>query len=281
MLTDLVQKGVRTAYRALGARPVELRQDGAMLGGFSFEKEVPGESGDSLVLLHGLGDACTTWFRVLGGFRELGRVLAVDLPPFGLSRLERGHAVSPREHARLVAGVLEQECDGASVVVGQSLGGWVATWLAFDHPHLVDRLVLIAPAGAPLPGSMEAMTSLRPGSLEEVRAYMGMLWHEVPPGLELFVREMRERLNGPEIRDFLDGLNPADGLEPEPLARIEVPTWILWGRQDRLLDPRTPAYLAKHWGAPVQRDYFRRAAHMVHQERPDAVVSRVQDALEA
>lgn len=273
MFVDLLQKGVRTAYRALGAREVSFRHNGASVGGFEFEQE----GGRPFVLLHGLGDACTTWFRMVQSLWREGSVLAVDLPPFGLSRLDDAPFVRPRDHAALVADVLRERGEGPAVVIGQSLGGWVAQWLAYDHPGLVDRLVLIAPAGAPLPGSMEAMSLLQPGSLEATEAYVETLWHKMPPGMGLALVEMRDRLSAPEIQGFLEGLRPEDALLPKALARIDVPALVVWGREDRLLDARTPAYLAKHWGGPISRDYLARAAHMVHQERPRQVARRILD----
>ena len=37
--------------------------------------------------------------------------------------------------------------DGRSDLVGYSMGGWVATAYAADHPELVKRLILLAPPG--------------------------------------------------------------------------------------------------------------------------------------
>lgn len=273
MFADLVQMGVRTVYRTLGAREVRFDREGASIGGFAFEHA----PGDPLVLLHGLGDASTTWFRVMGDLREDRPVYALDIPPFGTSELSQGHAVPPREHARFVAELIQEEGADPVTLVGHSLGGWVGMWFALDYPDLVDRLVLISPAGAPLPGSIEALSTLRPSSLEATREYLATLWHQEPYGMDLMVRETMERLHGPEISGFLDGLNPGDGLEPRALGRIRTPALVIWGCQDRLLDERTPAYLAKHWGGPVERDYLARAAHMVHQERPRRVVARIRD----
>lgn len=273
MFVELFQKGVRTVYRTLGARELSLRDGDASMHGFRFD----GPEQRPIVFLHGLGDASTTWYRVVRPLREHTTVLALDLPPFGLSDLDERPFLPPQEQAALVARVIEDALEEPVTLVGQSLGGWVAQWIAAQHPDWVDQLVMISPAGVPLPGSLEAVSHLTPGDLDAVLDYFDRLWYDPPPTLELAARSMYERLHTEEIQGFLDAVTEEHLLSRETMADIDVPALVVWGAHDRLLDPRTPAYLAQHWGAPVERTYLARAGHMPHLERPHALRRRLMD----
>lgn len=276
MLVDLLHAGGRLAYRAQGARPVEVPVDGARMAGFAFD----GPGLRPVVLLHGLGDASTTWHTLVRRLSERAPVLAVDLPPFGRSKLSEGHHLVPREHARRVARVIRRAVDPPAVVVGHSMGGWVAQWLAHDAPELVDAVAMLAPGGARLPGSLTAVDLLTPVTVEEARAYLDTLWYEPPPLRELFVRDALERLHRPSVRAFLENSTSPHTLGSDQLADIHVPGLVVWGHEERLLDPGTPAFLDEHWGAELAHAYLARAAHMVHHDRPRAVLARLLDLVD-
>ena len=79
-----------------------------------FVREAGPADGPVLVLLHGLGlDSMLAWYRVIPLLSDRLRVVVVDL---------HGHAS----------------------VAGYSMGGAVAQELARRHPHLVDRMMLVA-----------------------------------------------------------------------------------------------------------------------------------------
>lgn len=91
------------------------------------------------VLLHGVALTRAMWQPQLDALADDFRVIAVDLPghgtlasePFGLDS-----AVAR------VAGVIGETGEGPAVVVGLSLGGYVAMALAAAHPEQVRGLVL-------------------------------------------------------------------------------------------------------------------------------------------
>lgn len=102
-----------------------------------------GGSGRLVLLIHGLGGSHAEWSRVGRRLAETFRVLAVDLPGFGLSPLgdRRNGAEGFR---RLLTGLLRSLGEPA-VLVGHSLGGRVAVELAAHEPALVRALVAVNP----------------------------------------------------------------------------------------------------------------------------------------
>jgi pimeloyl-ACP methyl ester carboxylesterase len=90
-----------------------------------------GGGGRPLVLLHGLGLSWRSWRPVLPALEARHDVTALDLPGFGASApLDRGVRPTPRALADAVAGELDRLGLDAPIVVGNSLGGWIALELA-------------------------------------------------------------------------------------------------------------------------------------------------------
>jgi lipase len=117
-----------------------LKHDVAVTGGSLRVCEWTGD-GPTVVLLHGLTASHVSWLFVadaLPGRRLLapdlrGRGRSNDLPgPYGLAT-----------HADDAAAVIRAHADGAVVVVGHSMGAFVAAVLADRHPGLVSAVVLV------------------------------------------------------------------------------------------------------------------------------------------
>jgi pimeloyl-ACP methyl ester carboxylesterase len=101
--------------------------------------------GPTLVLVHGLGGSHLNWSLLAPQLTPLARVLALDLPGFGMSRPTRRPATVRRNVAVLTRFV--QETAGPPVVlVGNSMGGLVCAQFAARAPDLVRGLVLLDPA---------------------------------------------------------------------------------------------------------------------------------------
>lgn len=114
-----------------------------VLGADLHHLDLPGPSPDApvVVLVHGLGGRWQHWAENLAGLTEHARVVAVDLPGFGLSAPPReGYAVDG--FADVVAALARQLDLPPATVVGHSLGALVALRLAHRHPDRVSSVVL-------------------------------------------------------------------------------------------------------------------------------------------
>src|SRR5438105_673756 len=104
-------------------------------------------NGDPPVLfLHGLGGNWTVWLESIPPVARGYRVIAVDLPGFGKSP-PSSDGLSVSGYARTVERFCHRLGIERCIVVGNSLGGWVAADLALRAPGLVEALVLVDAAG--------------------------------------------------------------------------------------------------------------------------------------
>jgi len=106
-----------------------------------------GGRGALFVLVHGLGGSTANWIAVAEGLARHGRVLAVDLPGFGLSPPGRDYRLET--HRLAIESFIELE-GAPATLIGNSTGGLLSQMVAAHRPDLVDRLVLVAPATPPV-----------------------------------------------------------------------------------------------------------------------------------
>lgn len=99
-----------------------------------------------LLLLHGVGGHAEAYSRNLGPHAEHFWVVAIDMLGHGWTdKPDSDYQV--RDYAQHVLAVMRALGRSKAHVSGESLGGWVATYLAVHHPDAVDRLVLNTAGG--------------------------------------------------------------------------------------------------------------------------------------
>jgi pimeloyl-ACP methyl ester carboxylesterase len=279
-----VQDGHRRAggdearRRVLAGAPVTERR--VVLAGVS-TAVLEGGDGPPVVLLHGQGGWSGMWLPVMGDLMTTHRVIAADLPGLGASDLPGG----PPDAARVLAwlgALVEDACPVPPVLVGASLGGSIAARFAIAQPDRVARLVLVD-AGSlgrfrPAPGVLFALARFlaRPsertqqGFLRQVavdpgrvEAMMGERW-EASQAYNL------DRARTPSVRAANRRMLRELGtkvIPPAELARIAVPTTLIWGRHDRVMRLGIAEAASARYGWPLQ--VIEDAGHFVV-EQPEA-----------
>jgi pimeloyl-ACP methyl ester carboxylesterase len=214
--------------------------------------------GPPIVFVHGLSGSWQNWLEQLPVFAAKHRVVALDLPGFGYSAMPR-EQITISGYARALDGVMDALDIAAAAVVGNSMGGFVATELAIAFPQRVERLVLTAPAGIssyahpsasralPVLRRLGPLIALQTGWLAEhadavtrwprlrdltlngVARYPSLL----PPALAA------EQLRGSGKPGFLDALEACLTYDfRDRLPEIVCPTLIVWGDRDRVISVR-------------------------------------------
>jgi 4,5:9,10-diseco-3-hydroxy-5,9,17-trioxoandrosta-1(10),2-diene-4-oate hydrolase len=228
-------------------------------------KDHGAETGSStVVLLHGGGPGASAWSNFgpnLPVFAERFRSLMVDLPGYGGSAPPpaTGHYFTVAADA--LAALLDQAGIDRVHLVGNSLGGGVATRFALNHPDRADRLVLMAPGGLSLnvfaPDPTEGVKRLvefaaPPGpSKEKLAAFLRALVHNPKLVTDDLVAERFAAASTPEAlramaamgASFSDPARFEEGLLWREAHRLRHHVLLVWGREDRVnpLDGALPA----------------------------------------
>jgi pimeloyl-ACP methyl ester carboxylesterase len=101
---------------------------------------------EPIVFVHGLGGQWQNWLENLPRAAQERRVIALDLPGFGLSPLPR-EKITISGYGRTVEAVCDKLGLGRVDIVGNSMGGFIAAEVAIQFPERIDQLVLVSAAG--------------------------------------------------------------------------------------------------------------------------------------
>lgn len=230
----------------------------------------PGAACRCVALIHGLGDSALTWDKFLrhdalaGAFAwapELPGSEGSDAPPDAAG-------YGARAMGRTLADAMSARCPRWTVV-GNSLGGWIASWIALDRPELVERLVLLNPGGMtdPTGAALETARVLAAPTVAALRDFDGKARAGTRSVPDRILAMVAERISSRPTAAMVAAFRPEDALDAR--ARdLKVPTLILWGEADRLIDVGTVERLVKL--AP--RAELRRipaCGHLPQQECPE------------
>ncbi|WP_426754142.1 alpha/beta fold hydrolase [Myxococcus sp. Y35] len=252
-------------------------------------------AGPTVVLLHGRGGAASSWFAYLTALARTHRVLAVDLPGFGLSSPTDGPLTTAEEAVAFftapVEALLARLAPGPVSVVGHSLGGLVALELALRGRVPVERLGLVGAMGLGPEMARKARLFFRSGPERLARALGPWAWARMvpPPQTPLGQRlgaldyELHARPGtSPEVARAFDLLVPLVGEvfhRARQLDAVGVPVLVVWGEREDVL----PVSMAEQAARRLPQAQLVRvdAGHSPHQERPERVLPELKTFLDA
>src|SRR5215210_1939471 len=237
----------------------------------------------ALVFVHGLGGAWQNWLLNIPAFMGSHRVIALDLPGFGESEMPR-EEISIKGYARVLDGLLTELGVDAAVVVGNSMGGFVAAELALSFSTRAERLVLVSAAGLSIENYRREPLVVGARMWALSATWLGARGDAVITrprgrrlGMQLLVR-YPEKLSPPLALELARGTG-TPGFVPamkallsygfrEHLARIEVPTLVVWGRNDMLVPRGDAREYVRLIGDNARREMFDDTGHLSMLERP-------------
>ena len=237
----------------------------------------------TLLLLHGYGESLMAFRSTFDLLAARTRVVAVDLPGFGLSDKPAGPYDLDSYVGRLSA-FLDQHVPGPVVAVGHSMGGEVAAALALGHPDRVVGLVLIASAGHGLSPTVMAIAREGGDVMGWINAAVGEL--VVPLHDPKWLAEPEDWQQYEPILDPAFRIASAQVLREFDFAAlhtrfgdIEQPTLLIWGERD----PTIPFAVGDSIDdrLPCSRMVtLQRTLHRPHQTEPDTVVDVIKSFLD-
>jgi pimeloyl-ACP methyl ester carboxylesterase len=194
-------------------------------------------SGSPMIFLHGANDQSGGWARVAPEFKASHRVIVADLAGHGESDPEEGR-LSLRQLVGGVAAVVQAEGkDQPVIIVGNSLGGFLALVQAHRNPGTVSHAIIVNGAVDRGDG-MHAAVTLLPKNREEAREAMDALTSPKTPRVPGFVLDdLARRSATSPLSRLMPALDTELGeyLLDDTLDRITIPVTMIWGADDRVL----------------------------------------------
>ncbi|MET0901280.1 MAG: alpha/beta hydrolase [Mycobacterium sp.] len=203
----------------------------------------------TLVLLHGSGGHAEAYVRNLESHAEHFSTWSIDMLGHGYTD-KPGHPLEIAHYLDHLIAVLDTIGAERVCLSGESLGGWVASRAAADHPERIERLVLNTAGGSQADLEVMkriitlSMAAVEDPTWETVQARIKWLMADKTkdyddivasrqriyrqPG---FVAAMRDimALQDPEIRS-------RNILDAADYGRITAPTLVLWTSDDPTAD---------------------------------------------
>lgn len=264
-----------------------------------------GEGTRTLITLHGFGASLDTWNDIVPDLEPHYRLVMLDLLGFGLSARPKSFAYTIQEQAEAVASFIEfvaaQSGGGPVTLVGHSYGGSVALVaigiLRDRNELLVDRLILIDALGFPkrvhfpfyinilrvpilnrLALNVTSDTFRARWVLKRVffrrslvtseRVCRYAQFFDTPGSHTAFIRTAVQLGNNAGIEHL-----------STQIAKIDIPTLIIWGAHDRLIPP-PQADLLHQAISNSQEAPFLESGHVPHEERPAETASLIEKFLD-
>lgn len=249
--------------------------------------------GPPLLLLHGSGPGVTGWRNFRGNlarFAEHFRCLVLEFPGFGVSDPTDKHPMvaAPEAVIRFLDGLGLDQVD----VLGNSMGGIVASQVAISHPDRIRRLVTIGGIGRNLfsPGPGEGIKLLVEFTEEPTRERLVQWLHSMVYDPAIITDELiEERWTQATDPDTLASARRMYGraalaargaaaAETAPywsmLHKIKARTLVTWGRDDRV-SPLDMALIPMRTIPEVELHVFPNCGHWAMIEAKEAWESTV------
>lgn len=203
-------------------------------------------SGEDVIFLHGTSGHLEAFTRNIGPHAQRYRCHAIDMLGHGYT----GKPDFPYEIPRYVEHLLAY-MDAAGVerahLAGESLGGWVAAWLASERPERVRSLQLLCAGGTK--AEPKVMERIRSSTLDAVsrddvaltRKRLELLMANPQKDVSDELVETRHRIyHAPDFVRNIENLLCLQDMETrqrnllraDRLARIAAPTLVIWGNEN-------------------------------------------------
>ena len=233
-----------------------------------------------MVFLHGLGAHGADLTPLFRPLRKYARgIVVLDLPVHGLSESPR-NGVLPGPLNQMLFEALDQILaeDDPALIFGNSLGGLAAIRYTNHTPENVHALVLSSPGGARV--EQEQLNKLRQifatATLERPGEFVDRLYNKPPPHRLLMEAEIQLRFADENLRRIFEHFDPDHLLTPEEIQSIAVPTLMIWGKQDRILEEHVEFYRT-HKPEHFRLEEPEHFTHCPYMEMSEELAIRIRD----
>jgi 2-hydroxy-6-oxonona-2,4-dienedioate hydrolase len=224
-----------------------------------------------LILLHGIGASAERWSRVIPTLSKYFHLIIPDIIGFGYSD-KPAVEYTMDFFVDFFRTFLDNLNMSKPSIIGSSFGGHVATEFAIRFNRMVEKLVLVSPAGMMKTSTPTLdryiMAALYPDYQRVYDVFREMVYESDAVNEEIvmdFVNRMRLTNAKYAFMSTVLGIRYAPKLNGR-LSNIIAPTLLIWGEQDRMI----PLQYAKEYDEIPKREIvvIRNCGHTPYVEKP-------------
>ena len=239
-------------------------------------------------MLHGIPSSSYLWRDVIDPLAATFDVLAPDLLGYGDSDKRLDADLSIAAQARYMVAFMESIGVHQAAVVGHDIGGGIAQLMAADEPQRVARLILvdsvvgnnwpvadIARLKEPVWDQIMVNIDLRKGLRKGLEAGMVTEGRVTDELVDEWTRPFQDLGGRRAYLRAARALNNRDLVSrSKHIEEIETPTLIMWGANDKFLEPQWAETL-KHKLRDTTVEIIDPGGHFLPLDRPEAVAEAI------
>jgi len=240
------------------------------------------ESLPSIVLVHGVGGSAEDFTDIIPLLKNRFNLIVFDLPGYGESNQSTA-TYSPSNYAKNLTHILPDLISPINYVIGHSMGGNISLQLAALAPDLVDKLILIDPAGMLNKFSYSKYVALNqvdevPFVSEKNRKrfsrFIDSINNYIPDFSDLLLSKPSRKYLFNNNSTYISAISVMDEDLTEILRQVDVQTLIIWGE----IDPVMPYQAGFMLDSVLENSTLKlipEAGHSPQREFPNKVLDEI------
>ncbi len=226
----------------------------------------------NLLFIHGAGGNHKVWAMQLPYFEGNYNPIAVELPGHGDSGGDGEKDIN--SYTEWIRKIIDNLSLETCSMVGHSMGGAITLSFALKYPQYLNSIVLVG-TGARLRVSSDILDTVKANFDNAIKLICKFAYSDHVSSLVIEMGEMEMRKTSPDVLyDDFAACNSFDVLEK--IKKVEVPTLIISGSEDRLTFPKYSRFLHENIrGSKLAM--VKDAGHMIMVEKPEEFNKEVED----
>jgi len=239
------------------------------------------QKGFPLLLIHGLGGSIESWYNNIDSLAAKFRIIALDLPGFGLSDKPK-ISYTINFYVNFVEKFIKKLKINHVYLIGASLGGHIAVEFTLNNKRIVDKLVLISPAGS-LPKSFKGTPELK-RYIKIIQAKSSNDVNKILTSIDntmiddSYAKIIYKRLSLAGAKDaFISAFKGSAKASRynNKLEKINTNMLLIWGKEDKMIPIRFIRPFLEHGNSRII--IIENCGHRPHVENPKLFNKLVKD----
>ena len=251
-----------------------------------------------LLFIHGLSSYIPAWSKLIPLLKNNFRCIAIDLP--GYAKSSAGiHSGSMFFYSDVISKFIQKLNLPKVTLVGHSMGGQISIVIALRYSQLLDKLILLAPAGFET-FSEEEKKRLKKNNIPQIYASTGdkniklnyaVNFFEMPFDAESMIQDRIKMKGWKNFKDYcIVVANSFNEMLNYPvfndLNKIVLPTLIMYGKNDKFIPQPilhrnlTTETIAKNGASKISNSkliFVDKCGHFIQFEKAGIVADEITD----